>query len=362
MKRSPMISIIISVYNCEKYVKKCLESIFSQTCQDYEIILLNDGSTDGSLGILEEIQTEQKDIAIRLVNKENTGLGDSRNIGITMAAGEDITFLDSDDYWDRDFLEKMLKIAEKNKSDIVLSGNRKIDPQGRLLDVIKYQEEGIKRGTIVRFSAWAKLYRREYILKHHMKFANTEYEDNSFSIRAIFLTDKIEITDYVGYNNLKMVGTITAKPVRNSCLPYREIRKSVEENQKERELIHHYSVYELNIISFLMHFIFHILKGNPYVRGCRQKPDKETLLCFTDFSVDIINKYFRNSIHNKYLKLFADSDLKLWQKLAAKLFLILCRINCAGHLVRVYYFLNFSLLGRLYYELLKRPKKGRNTK
>lgn len=111
-----MISIIIPVYNAEKYLKKCLDSILSQTYKDFEVILINDGSIDDSKKICEEYQ--KKDKRFKLINKENGGPSSARNLGLKSAKGEYISLVDADDYLRDDFYEKLVASIEKNNSDI----------------------------------------------------------------------------------------------------------------------------------------------------------------------------------------------------------------------------------------------------
>ena len=102
------VSVIVPVYNCEKYLKKCLDSLVNQTLKDIEIICVNDGSTDNSGRILEEYT----DSRIKIITKENGGLSSARNAGIAVAKGEYLGFVDSDDWVDLDFYEKLYNTAK----------------------------------------------------------------------------------------------------------------------------------------------------------------------------------------------------------------------------------------------------------
>lgn len=113
-----MISIIIPVYNIEKYLSRCIESVLDQTYQNLEAIFVNDGSTDNSLKILEEYQ--KKDKRIKIINKENAGSGAARNDGIEQSKGEYLAFLDSDDWYEKDFLERLYKNLKENNSEIAM--------------------------------------------------------------------------------------------------------------------------------------------------------------------------------------------------------------------------------------------------
>lgn len=125
MDDSPYISVIIPLYNVEKYLEKCLESVINQTLEEIEIICINDGSTDNSLQILELFA--QNDKRIKIINKENSGQGAARNIGMQHATGQYISFIDSDDWIEQDMYEKLYENAINLNSDIVMCPIRIFD-------------------------------------------------------------------------------------------------------------------------------------------------------------------------------------------------------------------------------------------
>ena len=109
------ISIIIPIYNSEKYIVKCLDSILTQDCQDFELLLINDGGTDNSVNII----NSYKDKRIRIYNQENKGAGSARNLGLKYAIGKYIFFIDSDDFILQNYLSVMLKFMKEYDADIV---------------------------------------------------------------------------------------------------------------------------------------------------------------------------------------------------------------------------------------------------
>ena len=111
-----LISIIVPIYKVEKYIAKCIESLIEQTYSTYEIILVNDGSTDNSLEICNSFK--KRDKRIKVYTKENGGLSDARNYGLKKAVGSYICFIDSDDWVDNDFIEVLYNLLKKNKCDI----------------------------------------------------------------------------------------------------------------------------------------------------------------------------------------------------------------------------------------------------
>ncbi len=116
MKSEPLISVIVPVYNVEKYLRDCLDSIVNQTYKNLEIILVNDGSKDSSGAICDEYKN--KDKRIQVVHKENGGLSSARNVGLDIAKGEYISFLDSDDYIHKEFIKKLYSLCVENNLDI----------------------------------------------------------------------------------------------------------------------------------------------------------------------------------------------------------------------------------------------------
>ena len=130
----PLVSVIIPVYNVEKYLNQCLDSVIAQTLTDIEIICVNDSSTDGSLGILEEY--EKKDKRIRVVTQPNSGAGAARNRGLSMASGKYLSFLDSDDFFEPDMLELAYQKAEEDSADfVVFNSNQYYTDKGKFVEV-----------------------------------------------------------------------------------------------------------------------------------------------------------------------------------------------------------------------------------
>lgn len=123
-----LLSVIVPVYNSEKYVVKCIDSVLAQTYSDFEIIAINDGSTDQSGAILDSYS--KKDSRVRVVHKKNSGVSDSRNIGIELAQGDYVTFIDSDDWIEEDYFQKVVEILDKYEPSIVFDG-WKVDCNGK---------------------------------------------------------------------------------------------------------------------------------------------------------------------------------------------------------------------------------------
>ena len=125
------VSIIVPVYNVEKYLAKCLDSLVNQTLEDVEIIVVDDGSKDNSKQIIDEFQTKYPD-KIKSFVKENGGLSDARNFGLERAIGEYIGFVDSDDYVTAEMFEEMYSLAQKYDAEMVICNLQKVDENGKI--------------------------------------------------------------------------------------------------------------------------------------------------------------------------------------------------------------------------------------
>ena len=194
------ISVIIPVYNVEKYLRRCLDSVINQTFRDLEIICVNDGSTDGSSKILEEYKS--KDERIILLNQENKGPGAARNIGLKIAKGEYISFIDSDDWIDLNFFEKLYKAAKKHDADAACTEIVRTYTSGKMLKKIEIEKEEILSTCIEKYKrfdipkncyVWNKIYKKSELDKHKLFFREDFLmcEDVRFSTEFMYYSDKV---------------------------------------------------------------------------------------------------------------------------------------------------------------------------
>ena len=165
------VSVVVPVYNVEKYLKRCLDSIVNQTYKNIEIILINDGSKDNSRDICEEYEKNYENIS--LINQANGGLSAARNTGLKHVNGEAVTFVDSDDWLELDAIEYYVESMKKNNVDMVVTNNVRIkDYQEEIVqpdnikEAVLTQEEYAKKffkigGNSIEYYAWSKLYKRE---------------------------------------------------------------------------------------------------------------------------------------------------------------------------------------------------------
>lgn len=172
----PLISLIIPVYNVEKYLERCLRSVLGQTYGNYEVILVDDGSTDGSGAMCDACAAA--DGRVRAFHKPNGGLSDARNYGVRLARGELVSFIDSDDHVTADYLAYLYDLLERSGADVSCAALRKVletdQPAPVEQDAGDYNEEFLSAADALRRmcyanigpSACAKLYKKEILLKH----------------------------------------------------------------------------------------------------------------------------------------------------------------------------------------------------
>ena len=200
----PKVSILVPICNVEKYLHQCLESLVKQTLTDIEIICINDGSTDNSLSIIKEFAS--KDNRIVVIDKPNSGYGDSMNCGLSIAKGEYIGIVESDDFADETMFEKLYQLTDNGSIDIVRSNYYKYwDTKGDA----EFFEAGISQYNkvisvadepglfLIPPAIWSAVYRNGFLLENDIRFLPTpgaSYQDTSFFIKTLCKAQKIVYT------------------------------------------------------------------------------------------------------------------------------------------------------------------------
>lgn len=188
------VSVIIPIYNAAKYLRQCLDSITHQTHRDLEIILVNDGSTDGSLGICREY--EAADSRFVVVSQPNGGQTKARNAALDIARGEYVAFVDADDWVDTDYIEQGL--TGIGTADVCAFSYTMVDLGGQVLHVRPLPQG--RRGAYVLSSACMKIFRRRFLEDNHLRFGERSVvEDIEFSFCWWTKHFRVETIDYNGY-------------------------------------------------------------------------------------------------------------------------------------------------------------------
>lgn len=204
MTTAPKVSIIIPVYNDEIYIRQCLDSLINQSLKELEIIIVDDGSTNSAGAICDEYA--EKDDRIKVIHKENEGSGIARNFAIKLAQGEFIGFVDSDDWVDSDYFEKMYNSAITNNADISI-GEIKRYSDGKM-DKCSYtidktiMKENSQQAINFQFypGVWDKIYRKDVVINNNIEFAEKLlYQDVPFNFKALFYANRIVTCPNVFY-------------------------------------------------------------------------------------------------------------------------------------------------------------------
>lgn len=190
------VSIIVPIYNVEKFLCRCLDSLLNQTADSYEIICVNDCSPDGCAEILEKYTSDYPDQIRVISNKHNLGLGFSRNRGIEVARGEYLMFVDSDDYVKPDYVENYLVEMSRYPVDILVGGYiRQVDT--------KHQVHLLSQSvwsTVTYAIAWSKMFRKSFLEKNALRFIDIKSgEDIYFSLSSFYYDASFRVIEYAGY-------------------------------------------------------------------------------------------------------------------------------------------------------------------
>ncbi len=307
-----LISVVVPIYNVEKYLEKCIKSIINQTYDNIEIILVDDGATDKSGQICDDY--EKMDTRIKVIHKKNGGLSDARNAGLKIAKGEYIAFIDSDDFIDKAFIKTLYEMCKKNNAEIAQCKYRRV---GYEKFNIKQESEDKKIETIVKTGkemfydiytrehmvyivAWNKLYKKSL-------FKGIEYpkgkinEDEATTYKLFYKAKKIVVTNQVLYNDVYRKNSIMNKKYNKKRLDglwALEGRIEFLKEKNEKELL------KLTEILYTKELIRNYAKVKRYIENSK------------DLQKDLLKKHRKMSV--KLLK----ENIKIKQKL-----IFLCQIT-----------------------------------
>lgn len=212
--RQPLITVAVAVYNIEKYVGKCIDSIISQKYRNLEIILVNDGSTDKSGLVCDEYAKKDKRIAV--IHQKNGGLSSARNAGIKAAKGEYIAFVDGDDYVDENYISALYDAITEKKADIAIAGHTIIYPNKSIEkksseSLLLAPEDALREILYDRnidISSWGKLYKRE--LFANISFPDGQlFEDSATTYKLFIAAKQIVVIPESHYSYFIREGSIT---------------------------------------------------------------------------------------------------------------------------------------------------------
>ena len=299
--KKPLVSIIIPVYNGEKFIDKCLDSVLNQTYKNTEIIISNDGSKDKSLDMIKKYAKKYKNI--KYDSHDNVGLSITRNIALESATGDYVTYLDVDDYLDYDFLEKMLK--DNKDYDVIIGSYKSVFDDGKI-----NFEYDLKDKTFWdrfrRVTVWAKLYKLSFLKENNITFPNIRLfgEDVVYTMRTLSKTTNVKIvTDCNGYNNYVNPESITHKENFKILTDVEKMINEIDDYiSKDKD-------YLKNNADTVKYYLYKILVA--YLIDLANFINKDELIKYYDKHRKMINKIFKKYKFNSRIKWMKGEKFKI---------------------------------------------------
>ena len=331
---NPKISIIIPVYNVEKYLEKCLSSVLNQTLDSLEVIAINDGSTDGSLEILEHFSNQ--DQRLKVINQVNQGVSAARNKGLSLAQGEYIGFVDADDYIEAEMYEKLYECANQYKCDVIVANVLDETSESRTVSLKfetgkvevphNHMDEFLKE-HFFKFghAVWHKLFHRHLIEEHQLNFHSYQEvssEDMLFNLSVLACAESIYYLNEPLYHYVIHENSLT-KSYRAKCNMISRCKQTVQLVQQQ------YHMYQRRIPIFIDYLTYtELLRGlshteirsNSLKQAIKQYSELQTFKSTMKrlVSSQVFNEYFVNE-KGSYSKLHQGFDC---------LFSWLCLCHC----------------------------------
>ena len=296
-----LLSIIVPVYNCNEVLKCCVESLFAQRRKDFEVIFIDDGSTDNSLSLLKELTKGKENVQV--LSQNNQGVSATRNRGINCAHGDYISFVDADDYLDCDFCEHLMAIAETGNADLIMSGakfcNNGVYTNTIAMKDASWRSDDLKGRSFLWLdnttSIHGKLYRRSVILQNHIEFdTSMSYaEDRDFNIVFLSCAKGVSTSSYIGYNYVEDTEGSLSKQryqykMKNDFIYWNKIYNYL----KESEIFNDTRVY-------LVNRLFNFLVDN-CVEVARSFSIKEIILIYKEARPFFNKSFLTNNIESIY--------------------------------------------------------------
>ena len=312
------VSVIVPVYNVEKFINRCVDSILSQTFKDFELILVNDGSKDKSLEVIEKYRADKR---VRIFTQKNQGPAVARNFGISVAKGSYIMFIDSDDYIDPDYIETYYNKIKNCHYDVVVGGYKRV-VDDKVKFILKLKNEEFSKYIVT--GPYCRIIKKSFLEKNNISFLNTNSsEDVYFNLMIYNTTNKIGIIDYSGYYYF-----YNSNSISNTA------HKGFKKEIKIIELLDLINVKESYNLELNQYYVIRYIIWYLLYSGKTATPKSFVLEYHKLF--DWLEKNIPNYKKNKYLSIFAPKGEPFKYRLIINLFMFISNIKMVNLFSKVY--------------------------
>ncbi|WP_251549864.1 glycosyltransferase family 2 protein [Neobacillus muris] len=319
---NPVISIIVPVYNVEPYIKDCINSILTQDFINFELLLVNDGSTDKSGAICDEFA--KRDTRVKVIHKHFEGVSSARNIGISLAQGDFIGFVDGDDHIDKNMYKELHRICIETNSDIAICKlAREVD--GKIINVdtnIFMKEmnniEAMKQlfiGKLYRFSLCNKLFRKHCF--ENVSFPEGRiHEDLSTAYKLFSNANKATYTNYSGYIYVKRQNSILTsafnKRRMDAFIGWEEILPFMNKYYPEiyEEVVRCFVFWSIDNVFYILHQVNDSKDRNSYLRKIQENMRSHYRYILRINSIPLLYKYYMTMLMINFRLLIISKEIK----------------------------------------------------
>lgn len=321
----PEISIIIPVYNAGSFLRESLDSVFRQSFSDFEIILVNDGSTDESSDIINDYQTQYQN-KVRVLSQGNSGQSTARNEGLRLASGKYIAFIDADDLITDDYLECLYNAAEKNRAQISYCSYKAYDNISGETVYLRITEDWYinfdeNHSHVFQYSPCCRLVRKDFIDRYHFRFGEGEQmEDGPYCMMVDLLADRKAVVNEIKYYYRKRTESTTGNnKKRNSrpVPPFNCLKQAVETVRNNTD-----DPVKLQMLEYCS---IKIMAG--WATTIYSNADKDSRREICDYCRKQIEEWFPNINDNPYFRVSKLKGLPLSHRVATRLFVAAYRTN-----------------------------------
>lgn len=319
------VSVILPAYNAEQFLADLLDSVVGQTMNNFEVIAINDGSSDGTQEILDRYEKNYPSI-FRIFQQENMGQSATRNHALQYVKGTYVAFIDADDILEKDYLETLYNACYSNDADIAIGGYEKFYSDTN--EVFYYRRPSdwdvtFRKGLhhVFIYSPWGKLYKTAFLIDHNFRFSEGEHlEDGPYAVMTHIVADKVVTVDRLGYKyrmySSSVMGNVRKKQSAPK-LPYRGVIDTIQQVRKYKPDKETDQMLEYCIIKLLAGLTTNMCKN----------VDADTRKEICNYCYETLSCYFPEAKKNPYVKLFSLKKLPVIHRLAVSMFMKAYRLH-----------------------------------